>query len=227
MKNLVICPAGDNSIHNTWNTEGRDFDTVILYYGDNEKVFEEYSKTSNRCLKVKGQKGKLLFDFISNNIPYIINYDFIWQVDDDIKSNFLDINKFFKINKLYDLWLSQPCISQNVSFEIEKKNIDTILRFTNFVEILCPCFSLRTLLFLYNTYNYNQSSWGLDFLWPKLLGYPLDKIAIVDEVEVEHTRPVASGYGSRFKKEPMLELKEIFNNFNLSFNQTCYGAVKK
>lgn len=227
MKNLVICCVGDQSIHSTWNNGEKNFDTFLIYYGDNENIYKKYCKESNICIKKKGQKGELIYNFISNNLINIINYEFIWIVDDDISCNSKDVNKLFEINKAYDLWLSQPSISNHVSFEIEKKNINTILRFTNFVEILCPCFSLHTLLFLYNTFNYNQSSWGLDFLWPKLLCYPKNKIAIIDDVEVEHTRPVASTYKNRFKKEPMLELKEIFSNFNLSFNQTCYESVKK
>jgi hypothetical protein len=227
MKNLVICPAGDNSIHESWNTGNKNFDTAILYYGDNDDVYTKYSNNSKFCIKSKGQKGKLLYEFISNNISEIINYDFIWQVDDDIRSSSEDVNRFFDINKKYDLWLSQPAISNHVSFEIEKKNINKILRFTNFVEILCPCFSLKTLLFLFNTYTYNSSSWGLDFLWPKLLNYPTNKIAIIDDVEVNHTKPIASGYGNRFEKEPMVELKELFSKFNLLFNQVCFGDISK
>jgi hypothetical protein len=35
--------------------------------------------------------------------------------------------------------------------------------------------------------------WGLDLLFPKLLGYPFRSIAIVDAAPVVHTRPPMSG----------------------------------
>jgi Zinc-uptake complex component A periplasmic len=49
--------------------------------------------------------------------------------------------------------------------------------------------------------NSTVSSWGPDYIFPKLLGYPKDKIAIVDETPVIHARPVAMGPNIALAKE--------------------------
>ena len=226
-KNLVICPAGDNSTHQSWNVGEKNFDTAILYYGNNESIQSEYQKTSKFFLKSVGEKGALVYNFILANYTILMDYEFVWIVDDYIESNCHMVNKLFYINKLYDLWLSQPSISGYTNYEIQKRNEDKILRFTNFVEVICPCFSLKTLLFLFHTYAFNYSSWGLDYLWPKLLSYPMNRIAIIDDVEVNHTRLACSEYGNRFAEEPVKELEKLFMNFNLTFNQKIYGSIFK
>ena len=41
-----------------------------------------------------------------------------------------------------------------------------------------------------------------------MLGYPVDRIAVIDAVEMNHTKPVGSDC-SRFEKHPSVELNEI------------------
>ncbi|PSC68261.1 Sorbitol dehydrogenase [Micractinium conductrix] len=59
---------------------------------------------------------------------------------------------------------------------------DSILRFSTFVEIMAPAFEMNFFdsfirPSLYNAYV----GWGLDFVWPFLLRYPKDRIAVIDE----------------------------------------------
>ena len=65
----------------------------------------------------------------------------------------------------------------------------------------------------------------MDYLWPRLLGYPKDKIAIIDLVTVKHTNPIGETYEGRFSKEPMQELQELFFKYNLTFNQQTYSGI--
>jgi hypothetical protein len=225
MKNLVIVPAGDNSLHTKWDEDEKNYDLIVLYYGSNEDIFNEYKKNSKDCVKVSGHKWHLISKYILSNLKEIEKYDYVWFPDDDLLSNVKDINNLFEINKEYSLWLSQPSLSGYVAYEIEKKVDNSLLRFTNFVEIICPLMSIETLKKLVFYFNINESAWGLDYLWPKLLGYPKDKIAIIDNVTVEHTRPIRGDYNNRFKKEPMQELKEVFQKYNLSFNQTIFSNI--
>lgn len=224
-KNLVIVPVGDNSLHLEWIKENSNFDIIVLYYGDSENIFLKYKKNVKKCVKIKGQKWHLLTEYILKNLNEIEKYEYFWFPDDDLLTHSNDINKIFDICKKYDLWLCQPSLDGHVSYEIEKKVHDSILRFTNFVEIICPMMSLETLHKLIFYFNINESGWGLDYLWPKLLGYPTDKISIIDDVTVTHTKPVGSDYSKRFKKEPIEELKEVFQKYNLSFNQQIYSKV--
>jgi hypothetical protein len=225
-KNLVIAPVGDNSLHQNWLHENQNFDLILIYYGDSDLIFEKYEKDSILTLRDKGPAGKLYYRSILNNLELIKKYDFIWLPDDDLDTNYIEINKLFETHKKYSLSLSQPSIYGHVSYDIERQNKSTILRFTNFVEVLCPLMNLETLMMLYPTYNLNESSWGLDYLWPKILNYPNDKIAIIDLAFVVHTRAVGETY-SRFTKTPMEELQELFLEHNLNWHQITYSSIEK
>jgi len=224
-KNLVIIPAGDNSLHKEWKSYDSNFDVVTIYYGDDISQFEKFCETSIKCIKSKGQKWFLLSDFLLKNLNFVETYDYIWFPDDDLLTTTNEINELFDINKTYNLWLSQPSLTGYVSYEIEKKVEGSLLRFTNFVEIICPIMSVETLKKLLFYFTINESGWGTDYLWPKLLNYPKDKIAIIDKVTVNHTKPIAGNYKNRFKKEPMQELRELFSSYGLTFSQIVYTKI--
>jgi hypothetical protein len=225
-KNLIIVPSGDNSLHQNWISGDTNFDLVVIYYGDSQEKFKEYKEKSIDCVNKKGHKWFLIYDYIVENQEKISEYDFFWFPDDDLMSNTENLNIFFNLIKENSLWLSQPSLDGYVSYPIELKVANSKLRFTNFVEIICPAMDRNTLTKLIGSFKENESGWGLDYLWPKLLGYPIDKIAIIDTVTVTHTRPVGGNYSGRFKKEPMTELSELFAKYGLSFNQTVISTVK-
>ena len=78
----------------------------------------------------------------------------------------------------------------------------------------------QTLMNLFQTFDLSQSGWGLDLLWAKMLDN--DKIAIIDDVNVIHTRPVGKDYiingKKRFKLNPKDELTMFMRKYNLSIN---------
>ena len=124
-----------------------------------------------------------------------------------------DINTLFLVSKEKDLYLSQPSMSGYISHDITSKKTDNI-RYTKFVEVLAPLFKNNILLKLYNTFDEIESSWGYDYLWPFLLGYPEVKIAILDQINMIHTKPVGVGY-SRFSKHPSIEMNELLKKYKL------------
>jgi hypothetical protein len=109
-------------------------------------------------------------------------------------------------------------VSHNITLPV----INNILRYTNFVEVLAPLFSLEALLKVYQTFDLNYSGWGYDYLWPYLLGYPQDKIAIIDNIIMTHTRPVGSNY-SRFPVHPGVEMGILLQKYNINPNPIVYG----
>lgn len=224
-KNLIISPVGDDSLHKNWLSEKQNFDIFLIYYGKSEEKLNEYKNDCNLIVKDSGEKGEMYVRFISNNLELIKNYESIWLPDDDLDISTEEINLLFDTHQKYSLWLSQPSVKGHVSYDIERKQENTILRFTTFVEVLCPLMSLKTLLVLYKTYDYNKSSWGLDYLWPKILGYPTNKIGIIDLVTVNHTKVVGGTY-DRFEKHPMEELKELFAKYELNFYQKTFSSIK-
>lgn len=224
MNNLIISPVGDNSLHNSWISEKKNFDLILIYYGDSEDIAQSYTSHSPYVYMAKGEKYHLLKSFIQNNIEFISKYEYIWLPDDDVAIPSEDINKLFNIVKEYNLSISQPSMDGYVSHEIVKPISNSLLRYTNFVEVLAPLFNLETLLKVYNTFDLNYSSWGYDYLWPHLLDYPQDKIAIIDDIVMTHTRPVGQNY-SRFLKIPWDEMVELLYSYNIIKQEINYSQI--
>ena len=72
--------------------------------------------------------------------------------------------------------------------------VNSLLRYVDFVEIMCPVFSTRALRVCRGSFRDSVSGFGLDHLWPALLGGARSRIAIIDSVGVIHTRPLGRNY---------------------------------
>jgi hypothetical protein len=221
-KNLIISPTGKESYVKEWVKGNVDFDLVLLCYDNDENICKDFIKYTPLVYMGKGEKYQLIKSFIVDNIDFISNYDYVWLPDDDVNISTDDINKLFKTAKNFDLWLCQPSMNGYVSHEITKPVKNSVLRYTNFVEVLAPLFNIDVLLKLYETFDLNYSSWGYDYLWPFLLSYPEDKIAIIDNIIMTHVRPIGQNY-SRFPKDPGIEMNELLNKYNINNKQIIYG----
>jgi hypothetical protein len=226
MKNLIISPTGQNSYVKEWVKGNINFDLVLLCYENDEKICEDFIKYTPLVYMGKGEKYHLIKSFIINNIDFVSSYDYVWLPDDDVSISTDDINKLFKTAKNFDLWLCQPSMTGYVSHEITKPVKNNILRYTNFVEVLAPLFHVDTLMKVYETFDLNYSSWGYDYLWPFLLNYPKDKIAIIDDITMEHTKPVGHNY-SRFLVPPWQEMNELLTKYNIKKQETTYSTIWK
>ncbi|NCI49119.1 DUF707 domain-containing protein [Sediminibacterium roseum] len=211
MRYLVISAVGDESLHPEWIAGNAGFDLCLLYYGNSDEVAERYAATTALFFMMKGSKYHLLKSFIETNLSFIEGYDYIWLPDNDVSISTADINKLFRIADENKLLLSQPAMTGYISHKVTTPT-KNFLRFTNFVEVLAPLMSRETLLRLKDTFNLNYSGWGYDYLWPYLLGYPRNKIAIIDSVIMKHTKPVGKDY-SRFPKHPEKEMKELIKAY--------------
>ena len=226
MDNLIISPVGDNSLHSSWMGDDANFDLVLLYYGDNENIAQSYLYYTPYVYTAKGEKYHLLKSFIQSNLDFISNYKYIWFPDDDVSISTQNINKLFKIATQYELSISQPAMEGYISHEITKPIPNSLLRYTNFVEVLAPLFDKETLFKVYDTFNLNYSSWGYDYLWTHLLGYPKNKIAIIDDIIMAHTKPVGQSY-SRFPRTPWEEMNELLCLYNIKKEEINYSQIWK
>jgi hypothetical protein len=190
--NLILSPAGDNSLHSEWIQGKPNFDLVLLYYGDNLEKAGSYLKDTPHVYASKGFKWWLIKAFIEDNLEWFSQYEYIWFPDDDLKITTEDINKLFETAKQYDLYICQPALLGYASHQITVPQEDSLLRYTNFVEVMAPLMNLKTALQLKETFDVNYSSWGLDSIWPYLLGNPTDKVAIIDSIKMVHTKPVGN-----------------------------------
>ena len=226
MDNLIISPVGDNSLHSSWMGDDVNFDLVLLYYGDNENIAQSYLYYTPYVYTAKGEKYHLLKSFIQSNLDFISNYKYIWFPDDDVSISTQNINKLFKIATQYELSISQPAMEGYISHEITKPIPNSLLRYTNFVEVLAPLFDKETLFKVYDTFNLNYSSCGYDYLWTHLLGYPKNKIAIIDDIIMAHTKPVGQSY-SRFPRAPWEEMNELLYLYNIKKEEINYSQIWK
>lgn len=227
MKNyLIISPLGDKSICEEWIEYPTNFDIVFLYYGDNLSTAKYYLKYTSHIYHAKGTKFQLIKSFLQENIEFISQYSYIWLPDDDVRISTKEINRLFNFAKEWDLILCQPAMDGYVSHDITKPVANSILRYTNFVEVLAPLFNLESLLKVYKTFDLNYSSWGFDYLWPHILEYPKDKIAIIDDIIMTHTKPVGQSY-SRFPKAPWEEMNELLYLYNIKKEEINYSQIWK
>jgi len=185
-KYLIFSSVGDRNNVQTWisNPSKKSFDLVIYYYGNKEKpIFD-----ANLIVKRKGLKFDNFHHFLAHNNNS--KYDAIWVVDDDIIMDTSSINTMFFLFTKYKLWLAQPSFSEEsmTSWDITRCNPDCILRFTNFVENGVTIYSRKILPQLIRTFNDARTGFGVDLIWPKLLGYPKRKIAVIDAVTCYHPK---------------------------------------
>ncbi|HBA02829.1 MAG TPA: DUF707 domain-containing protein [Clostridium sp.] len=236
MKNLIVVRCGDKSLHEKWLTGNANFDVAVSYFGDDFK----FDKSNLKYLHIfKGSKWEGLSNFFET-LDFWKEYDAICLPDDDLDSSTEDLNKFFELFHLYNFDLAQPSLDSKsfYSWAIVLQNKSFKYRETNFVEVMIPCFNKQAFEKLYSTFKENISGWGLDHLWPKLLGNTA-KVGIIDEVSIFHTRPIGvagNGMGRKvlikenfFSKSkfltPQMELKKLIKKYKIDQNITCSQAL--
>ena len=216
MKNLVISPIGENSLHREWLAGDREFDFMGIYYGDNG---DKYKEDCDYYIKAKGLQWKLNQDVYINHKDILCKYDAIWCPGDDISMSTESINRAFSIFHEYKLRLAMPSLSPGpgCSLPITNPEKGTKIRYTNFVEALAPIFTYESFEYLHPTFTESISAWGIDWVWCKLLDFK--DIAIIDEVTMVHTKPV--GIGASYKKlkelgmHPGDELNILLKKYNI------------
>jgi hypothetical protein len=160
-------------------------------------------------------------------------YEAVAVFDDDVQIKFEDVDKLFDIFSEFGLALAQPSVSHlsyvswNETFQCPAFK----MRFTNFVEVMAPVFARKALSIAIPTFKMSLSSWGLDFLWPHVIGVANNNIAIIDAITVRHTKPVDLGSGAFYNLLRLIgvdaeqEMNQILWNFGLRDNVQMLGAV--
>jgi hypothetical protein len=224
MRNLIISAVGDESLHNEWIDGDAQFDLALIYYGNNETIAKSYEKEAKWLVRLKGMKYHLIDQFLHQYPSIIGDYDFVWLPDNDVSISTDAINQLFTIAKEQQLELCQPAMTGYLSHPITKPSPRLLLRYTNFIEVLAPLMSAKSLPILQESFTLNYSGWGFDYLWPYLLGNPRNTIAIIDAITMRHTKPVGNDY-SRFPTHPKKELKNLLKKYKgeIKEKQVVYG----
>lgn len=186
-RNLVIVRAGDQSLHPEWLGSDDSWDLIISYFGKDPALYRD---VGNR-IDAPGPKWPCLGSLINELSPLLSSYDYVFFPDDDLRILPGAIDTFFSSCRKHDLKLAQPALALEsyVAHEVTIHNPKTSVRFTNYVELMAPCFRADALQVCSPTFGTNISGWGLDVLWPILLRPVRGRIGIVDDAQVVHTRP--------------------------------------
>lgn len=203
MKNLLITTVGPYNHFLNWTDGRQEFDVRVWDYAYNP-----------------GFKYPLIFQML---ITEPNDYDYFFMPDEDINMTSRDINRLFAAMRDNDLDLAQPSIERSEeshpSWEafVHREGDGDIIP-TDFVEIMCPCFSRKALERCLETFPKSQSGWGLDIVWPTLLQG--NKIAIINSVIAQHTRKVKGGclYDALRKKgiSPSTEKKRLMKEYGIT-----------
>ena len=150
-KNLVITISGDSSTHSQFLTTDRNFDLFVVYYGDKNNAYESDGDYYER---LKGTK----FNIVSKLDKDIIRrYEYVFVPDDDLVINSDKVSELFDLASEYKFDLCQPSIIGYYSLGITISRPESLFRYTNYVEIMCPCFSLDAFNICYHTFDHNVS----------------------------------------------------------------------
>jgi hypothetical protein len=196
-KNLVVARVGEKSIHRNWlRGEAPNFDLVLLFYG--KEVPKDWAEDGLETHIIPGSKWEGI-TFYLNNTQAWRDYDRVCFPDDDLLFDAALLNTFFYYAETLEFDLCQPALDFNSYFShpITLQSPGFAVRFTNFVEIMFPCFSKRFLEVSYNLMAESPSGWGMDYYWAALLDKNnMNLPGIIDCAPITHTRPIgAAGNG--------------------------------
>jgi hypothetical protein len=189
--NLIITRASKDSLHRRWvsSPKQQNFDLLVAAYDESVICGEELG---SRYLYIPGHKLKGWTEIFRGDISLLDRYNSIAFIDDDIEAKTADLSRCFDIGTEFALKLWQPSLTWDsyVTYGGTLRNENFILRYVNFVEMMCPFFSSTFLREVLPIFGFGLES-GVDLIWCSIAKEKVRSFAIVDEVSVKHTRPVA------------------------------------
>ncbi len=216
MKNVIISRNGPNSLHEEWltNSKGNNWDLILLFY--DEEAFKKLQNLDCKSYFYPGGKWEAYFNFFKDYPEVINDYDFFWFADDDISLEGIQINKMFQSMSDYDLDIAQPSMTLDSYFSyLITIQCETLkIRFTNFVEVMAPCLRKSLLKDMLPFFKDAFTGMGLDSIWTYKTRKESNKMAILDEVAMTHTRPVGGPLHQKLKEKNKTFKEEISSNID-------------
>jgi uncharacterized protein DUF707 len=188
---LAIFRTGSRSLHPhaVARLPQQNFDYGLSHYGDDVP----HSEGAVFVHRQPGAKWPGLLQTLKAHCDVIARYRYVWLPDDDLLCEPEGISRMFAVCEDLRLELAQPALTLDSYFThmITLQHRRFQVRFTNFVEIMAPVLSASLLARAVPTMVGSLSGWGLDSLWPRMVG--LGKVAIIDSAPIRHTRPISNG----------------------------------
>jgi hypothetical protein len=193
MRNLVIIRAGDHSLHPTWpGIAERDWSLVASCYGGDRELYRD----DPRCPRFDHPGGKFegIHALLTEHPALLADVDYVWLPDDDIEIEAETVSRLFRALPAYGLALAQPALSEDsfVNVPLTRRRPGSILRRTNYVEMMAPCFKKELLLELLPLFGGLRYGWALDHYWGAVAA-KYGGAGIFDVFTMKHTREPMTG----------------------------------
>jgi len=217
-KNCIIASVGKKSLHRHWLPKTQNYDVHLIVYDDSYSRF----KHDSAYISVdKGYKLKLVYRYLEKHPEYLAHYEYFFIPDDDILISNENIERLFELMQKYSLSIAQPALLDSYfTYPSLVKDKFTLLRYTNMVEMMLPCFSKDALKKVLFTFNENESGWGTDFHWGNIINITGKEMAVIDSIFAKHTRPIQSS-----KEENINNLTNYMQKYNLKIDIKEFGCI--
>lgn len=162
----------------------RNFDIALnLFAGNPDGLMREYEYViAGGINKFKAARQFLDDDLLSRYTGFMF-------LDDDLEMTYSELSGFLRYCKSKMFTLAQPSLTHD-SYCSHGHLVNTATkgwRHVDMIEVMCPYFSRDALKSAICTFDLSYSTWGLDYIWPRLPG--LEPV-VVDRYVIKHTRPV-------------------------------------
>lgn len=217
-KNAVFVPVGKDSLHRQLLKGDADFDLHLLIY---DGSYNKFCNDSDFVACDAGYKMDMIYRYLHRHPELFEKYEYFFLLDDDIVISTEDVNRLFSMMRDYQLKIAQPSLVMSYyTYKHTAFHPFYILRYTNFVEMMMPCFSRDALKAVLPTFEQKIRWCGIEMHWPVLVGSNHKDMAIVDAVSAKHTRPVQS-----WNSLSQLQQENYLKKHNLSWSIEMYGGL--
>lgn len=217
-KNAVFVSVGKDSLHRQLLKGDADFDLHLLIY---DGSYNKFCNDSDFVACDAGYKMDMIYRYLHRHPELFEKYEYFFLLDDDIVISTEDVNRLFSMMREYQLKIAQPSLVMSYyTYKHTAFHPFYILRYTNFVEMMMPCFSRDALKAVLPTFEQKIRWCGIEMHWPVLVGSNHKDMAIVDAVSAKHTRPVQS-----WNSLSQLQQENYLKKHNLSWSIEMYGGL--
>jgi hypothetical protein len=222
-ENLVLARVGAQSLHPGWLDPAHDrtWDLRLVPY-------QEIPDQSGRdCVVgdvVPGPKWSGIRQVLAEWDGWR-DYERVWLPDDDIRTDQSVINRMFEVAGTLGLDLFAPALDEASHFAhfSTMRNRRAYARRVGFVEIMVPGLRTAALEEVRPTLDLSETGWGwgLDSVWPKILGY--ENVGVIDGTAVTHTRPVGRMRDQELGRRVLEESDRLLAHYGCSQRHTVFA----